>query len=55
MKNIFSLKKEKKLEKSGKIDKNMISRPTDFQHTSHVGFHAKTGFSAENISQVCVL
>lgn len=40
-------KKEKS--KKGKIDKSMISQPSDFQHVSHVGFNAKTGFSAENI------
>ncbi|KAJ3110237.1 hypothetical protein HDU96_006783 [Phlyctochytrium bullatum] len=41
--------KSKKEKKTGKIDKAMISAPTEFKHVSHVGYNPKTGFSAENI------
>ncbi|KAJ3128331.1 hypothetical protein HK098_004740 [Nowakowskiella sp. JEL0407] len=34
-----------------KIDKSMISAPSDFQHISHVGFNAKTGFSSTNLPE----
>ncbi|KAL2919625.1 hypothetical protein HK105_200538 [Polyrhizophydium stewartii] len=42
----FGRSKSKKDEKKkGKIDKSMISAPTNFEHVSHVGFNPKTGFS----------
>ncbi|KAJ3299644.1 hypothetical protein HDU76_006253 [Blyttiomyces sp. JEL0837] len=41
--------KKKKDKKGGKIDKSMISAPTEFKHVSHVGYDPKTGFSAQNI------
>ncbi|KAJ3296744.1 hypothetical protein HK104_001254 [Borealophlyctis nickersoniae] len=41
-------KKKGKKEKS-KIDKSMISGPSNFEHISHVGFNPNTGFSAQNI------
>ncbi|KAJ3072360.1 hypothetical protein HDU98_003773, partial [Podochytrium sp. JEL0797] len=33
----------------GKIDKNMISAPSNFEHVSHVGFNPNSGFTAQNI------
>ncbi|KAJ8331583.1 hypothetical protein QVD99_001852 [Batrachochytrium dendrobatidis] len=42
-------KKDSKDSKKGKIDKSMISAPTNFEHVSHVGYNPKTGFSAQNI------
>ena len=35
--------------KKGKLDKSMIGAPTDFQHVSHVGYSAQSGFSVQNI------
>ncbi|KAJ3134385.1 hypothetical protein HK100_003594 [Physocladia obscura] len=34
---------------SSKIDKSMISAPSNFEHVSHVGFNQNTGFTAQNI------
>ncbi|KAI8613936.1 hypothetical protein BC830DRAFT_425797 [Chytriomyces sp. MP71] len=45
-------KKEKKKSASGgtgKIDKSMISAPSNFEHLSHVGFNKESGFTAQNI------
>jgi Wiskott-Aldrich syndrome protein len=36
-------------ETKSKIDKSMISGPTDFQHVSHVGFSTTTGYNVQNI------
>lgn len=44
----FSFGKKEKKDK-GKIDKSMISAPSDFQHVSHVGYNATSGFSVQNI------
>ncbi|KAK9728722.1 hypothetical protein K7432_000868 [Basidiobolus ranarum] len=33
----------------GKLDKSMISGPSDFRHVGHIGFDPETGFSTENI------
>lgn len=33
----------------GKVEKSMISDPSDFKHLSHVGFSKQSGFSAQNI------
>ncbi|KAJ3340907.1 hypothetical protein HDU91_000781, partial [Kappamyces sp. JEL0680] len=35
--------------KKSKLDKSMISAPSDFQHVSHVGYSAQSGFSVQNI------
>ena len=32
-----------------KFDKSMISTPSNFEHVSHVGFSAQSGFSVDNI------
>ncbi|KAJ3098113.1 hypothetical protein HDU97_004297 [Phlyctochytrium planicorne] len=42
-------KNSEKKKGKNKIDKSMISAPTDFKHVSHVGYSPKTGFRAENI------
>ncbi|KAJ3342257.1 hypothetical protein HDU83_006185, partial [Entophlyctis luteolus] len=42
-------KKKKKNGGNGKIDKSMISAPSNFEHVSHVGFNQNTGFTAQNI------
>eukprot|EP00842_Homolaphlyctis_polyrhiza_P006889 jgi/Hompol1/78/HPOL_005214-RA len=42
-------KSKKESRTGGKIDKSMISAPTNFEHVSHVGYNPKTGFSAQNI------
>ncbi|KAJ3316363.1 hypothetical protein HDV06_003802, partial [Boothiomyces sp. JEL0866] len=44
----FSFGKKEKKDK-GKINKSMISAPSDFQHVSHVGYSATSGFSVQNI------
>ncbi|KAI9346495.1 hypothetical protein BDR26DRAFT_931861 [Obelidium mucronatum] len=48
-----STKKDKKKKSGtasgGKIDKSMISGPTNFEHVSHVGFNPNSGFTAQNI------
>ncbi|KAH6571796.1 hypothetical protein BASA60_006973 [Batrachochytrium salamandrivorans] len=44
-----SKKESSKDSKKGKIDKSMISAPSNFEHVSHVGYNPKTGFSAQNI------
>ncbi|KAJ3032087.1 hypothetical protein HDV00_007996 [Rhizophlyctis rosea] len=44
-----SMGKTKGKKTKGKIDKSMISAPSNFEHVSHVGYNAKTGFSAQNI------
>ncbi|KAJ3049880.1 hypothetical protein HK097_009135, partial [Rhizophlyctis rosea] len=48
---LFSMGKKKGKKTKGKIDKSMISAPdaSTFQHVSHVGYNAKSGFSAQNI------
>ncbi|ORX89741.1 WH1-domain-containing protein [Basidiobolus meristosporus CBS 931.73] len=33
----------------GRVDKSMISGPSDFRHIGHIGFDPETGFSTENI------
>ena len=46
----FGFGKTKKEEKKGsKIDKTMISAPSNFEHVSHVGYNPNTGYSAQNI------
>jgi hypothetical protein len=44
----FGARKETTIKK-GKLDKSMIGAPTDFQHVSHVGYSAQSGFSVQNI------
>ncbi|CAG8786950.1 565_t:CDS:2, partial [Gigaspora rosea] len=39
----------KKNVKKGKIDKDSISKPTDFRHLGHIGFNPDTGFDVQNI------
>ncbi|CAG8510991.1 11389_t:CDS:2, partial [Dentiscutata heterogama] len=39
----------KKSSKKGKIDKESISKPTDFRHLGHIGFNPDTGFDVQNI------
>ncbi|KAI8921813.1 hypothetical protein BC831DRAFT_475328 [Entophlyctis helioformis] len=45
----FGRNRSKTTGKKGKIDKSMISAPSNFEHVSHVGYDPKTGFSAQNI------
>ncbi|KAI8903601.1 hypothetical protein EDD86DRAFT_97151 [Gorgonomyces haynaldii] len=45
----FSFFGRKDTKKEKKLDKSMISAPSDFKHLSHVGYDPKKGFSAQNI------
>ncbi|KAI8892621.1 hypothetical protein BC833DRAFT_611161 [Globomyces pollinis-pini] len=45
----FGFGRKNTKEKKSKIDKSQITGPTNFQHLSHVGYSASTGFSVQNI------
>ncbi|KAJ3316868.1 hypothetical protein HDV06_002731, partial [Boothiomyces sp. JEL0866] len=45
----FGLFRKNTKTKEKKLDKTMISAPTDFQHVSHVGYSKADGFSVQNI------
>lgn len=49
-KGFFGMTRSKTQKKeTKKLDKSMISAPSDFKHLSHVGYDPKKGFSAANI------
>lgn len=45
----FGLFRKNTKTKDKKLDKAMISAPSDFQHVSHVGYSKADGFSVQNI------
>ena len=47
--SLFGRSKTSKKDK-GKIDKSMISAPSDFKHVSHVGYDPKKGFSVMDLT-----
>ncbi|KAG8898831.1 hypothetical protein FRB99_007128 [Tulasnella sp. 403] len=46
-----SSKKGKSKLKGGKIDKSMISGPTDFKHVGHMGYSEEHGFSQSGVDE----
>ena len=46
---LFGFGRKNTSSKKGKIDASMISAPKNFEHVSHVGYSAQSGFSVENI------